>query len=103
MQTTFDLGDVHLIARMTVSGTYAHEALVSLLERLRADRAWGYGVLFDMRTLGVPPTSVDLARITETIASMSADVQRGPLAILPRSSHRPARRSRSAVRSPIPL
>ncbi|HTV02042.1 MAG TPA: hypothetical protein VMF13_15950 [Luteitalea sp.] len=91
MQTAFALDDARLIARMTVSGTYVHEGVVALLERLQAERAWGYGVLFDMRTLDVQPTSADLARVTETIAGMSTEEKRGPLALLVREGEQYAR------------
>ena len=91
MQTAFELDDARLIARMTVSGTYVHEGVVTLLERLRAERAWGYGVLFDMRMLDVQPTSADLARLTDTIPGLSAEETRGPLALLVREGEQYAR------------
>ena len=93
MQTAFDLDDARLIARMTVSGTYAHAGVIALLERLQAERAWRYGVLFDMRTLDVQPTSADLARVTEAIAGMSTAEARGPLALLVRDGEQYARAS----------
>ena len=91
MHVEFVLDDVRLIVRVTVSGPFDPEGIVALLERQLEERAWGYGVLFDMRTVDVQPTSADLTRISSTIASMGGDVKRGPAALVVREGEQYAR------------
>lgn len=91
METQFALDEARRIARMTVSGEYDHDGVVAMLERLVEERAWGYGVLFDLRTLDDAPTSTDLTRLTETVAGMGSGQKRGPLALLARDGEQYAR------------
>jgi len=76
--------DAHRRLIVTYRGPFAAGEFLDALDRLRADAAWSYAVLYDLRAMTGRPTLDDLKQIVDardTLRNRSA-LRRGPVALL---------------------
>ncbi len=68
---------------VTVQEEFQASAMISIIERQRADDAWTYGMLYDLRRMTGHPSLADLREMMEQAASRRlSEAPRGPVAIL---------------------
>ena len=103
MAIRYERDDTRRLIVATAEGPYKTSEFVEVIQRQRADDAWSYGLLYDLRRTTGHPAVADLRELTGSVASSGAtETRRGPVAVLtsdpdlyrracavPRPCHRP--------------
>jgi hypothetical protein len=63
-------------------GAFRAEDILGVLDRMRADGTWTYGVLYDLRRMTGSPTLSDLGRLRESVGQPGPDGEHGPRAVV---------------------
>jgi hypothetical protein len=79
---TYDRDDAQRRIIIKLAGAFELPATLALVDRLAADGAWSYGLLYDARTLTSAPTMSELQTIVDRVQVMTARRPRGPVAVV---------------------
>ena len=63
-------------------GAFRAEDILGVLDRMRADGTWSYGILYDLRRMSGSPTLTDLGRLRESVGQPGPDGKHGPRAVV---------------------
>jgi hypothetical protein len=79
---TYDRDTAQRRIIITLAGAFELAAMLALVDRLAADGAWSYGLLYDARALTSAPTTSELQTIVDRVQVMAARRPRGPVAVV---------------------
>ena len=65
-----------------LDGAFELAAVLALVDRLAADEAWAYGLLYDTRALTGAPTMTEMQTVIDRVQVMTAGRPRGPVAVV---------------------
>jgi hypothetical protein len=85
MPIGYELDDAHRRVVVTVLGSFAPADFLAILERRRADKTEGYGILYDLRGMTSEPSVDDLRQFLSAAAETTRP--RGPIALLAEPAH----------------
>jgi hypothetical protein len=83
MPVRYERDDTRRRVVVTAQGAFLTSDMLTVIERQRADDAWSYGILYDLRRMTGRPTLAELRELMDQAASRRpAERPRGPVAIL---------------------
>jgi hypothetical protein len=83
MRIHYERDDIYRRVVATVQGPFLPDDIRSVITRQRAEHAWTYGVLYDLRGMTNEPTVSDLQQLTREAGERPpGEGQHGPVALL---------------------
>ncbi|HEV3062849.1 MAG TPA: hypothetical protein VGY48_31675, partial [Vicinamibacterales bacterium] len=82
MPVRYERDDARRRVVVTISGAFQLDDILVIMERLRSEDTWAYGVLYDLRHVVGYPTMEDLQHIVAQAATREGEGPRGPVALL---------------------
>jgi hypothetical protein len=82
MPVRYERDDARRRVVVTIQGEFQPDDILAIIERLRSEDTWAYGVLYDLRHVVGYPTMEDLQRIVAQAASREGEGPRGAVALL---------------------
>jgi hypothetical protein len=79
---TYDRDDRQRRITIQLAGAFELSAALAFVDRLAADEAWSYGLLYDTSKLATAPTMSELQAIVDRVQAMAAQRPRGPVAVV---------------------
>ena len=82
MPVRYERDDARRRVVVTIQGAFQLDDILVIMERLRSEDTWAYGVLYDLRHVVGYPTMEDLQHKLAQAATREGEGPRGPVAFL---------------------
>lgn len=81
MAVRFERDDARRRVTVTIRGTLSSEEVLDIIERLRREDVWSYGLLYDLRHMTGEPSIDELRAFLSRAERRPGEPPRGPVAV----------------------